>query len=73
MEREMERRNDKRTALELRPLAITQSVLSRPDGSAKYSFGIHFPLPPRFAGDIDGYDGRQEGRPSWPPWSVRRK
>lgn len=35
-------RSDQRTAYELRPLALSQGVLSRADGSAKYSFGERF-------------------------------
>lgn len=37
-------RADKRTGTELRPLALTQSLLSRADGSAKFSFGASFSL-----------------------------
>ncbi|KAM0752111.1 hypothetical protein T439DRAFT_312234 [Meredithblackwellia eburnea MCA 4105] len=32
-------RRDRRTAVELRPLALSQSILSRQDGSANFSFG----------------------------------
>lgn len=35
----MSTRADRRTANDLRPLAINQSVLERADGSAKFSFG----------------------------------
>lgn len=61
-----------RSSTALRPLALSQGLLSRADGSAQFSFGaVHPPRPPFEALYVTGTDelsySRQAMLPCWGP------